>query len=109
MAQLTEKSLRPDFTFDDFKSDVDAWCKAEDKWLEELPKKVRKEGKGDAVGTIMRWGVADGSALYIVVKQKPLTLSHIEIGDAYRVPYMMIRGCRLTDVREFMQEEEHLK
>jgi len=105
MAQLTANSLKPDFTFEDFKSDVDAWFQAEDKWLKELPQKVRKEGKGDAVGTIMRWGVADGSALYIVVKQKPLTLSHIEIGDAYRIPYMMIRGCRLSDVRDAMKED----
>ena len=106
MAQLTEKSVKPDFTYEDFKHDngrlnFGALNDAEDKWLEELQKALRQKRKGDAIGTIMRWGVADGNAQYIVVKQKPLMLSHIEVGDAYAVPYMMIRGCRLSDIREW--------
>lgn len=54
----------------------------------------------DAIGwdNIMHFPVADGSALYKVVKEKPLTLQHIPSGDAYEVQGALIRGLRLSDL-----------
>jgi len=54
--------------------------------------------EGEIVGGIISFGVADGSAIYLVTKAKPLTLQHIDFCDAYRVHPAMIRGLRKQDI-----------
>jgi len=56
----------------------------------------------DAIGrdNIMRFPVADGSALYRVVKEKPLTLEHIPSGDAWEIPFAHIRGLTYADLKQ---------
>jgi len=48
--------------------------------------------------TVWRTPVADGYALYLVVKESPLTLQHIPYGDGYRAAGATIRGLTLADV-----------
>lgn len=50
------------------------------------------------VGFLMRFPIADGYALYVVSRQKPLQLQHIPSGDGWRIPPTHLRGLRLTDV-----------
>ena len=59
-----------------------------------------EEAELDAIGwdNIMHFPVADGKALYKVVKEKPLTLQHIPYGDAYQVQPALIRGLNFSDL-----------
>lgn len=53
---------------------------------------------------IMTFPVGDGSAMYKVVKENPLTLAHIPYGDAYQIAPAYIRGLQYSDLvsqREF--------
>jgi len=62
--------------------------------------KVSDELKdGEVVGAVVRFPYADGYAFYRVTKEKPLTLQHIPYGDAWNLPYPMIRGLRLADIK----------
>ena len=54
--------------------------------------------EGEIVGVRVSLSVADGSAEYIVVKESPLTLSHVPDGDAYRAHPALIRGLRKADI-----------
>jgi len=47
---------------------------------------------------IMRFHVADGYALYEVVKEQPLTIRHIPCFDAYEAEPALIRGLRYDDL-----------
>jgi len=71
-----------------------------DETLKAAADAARAKNPGDMVGETLHWGVADGSAVYMVVKQKPLLVAHVNVGDGYRVDPIMIRGLRLSDVRE---------
>jgi hypothetical protein len=57
----------------------------------------------DPKGYIMGFGVADGSALYVVEKLRPLTLCHIPHGDGYQIPDAHLRGINIDDVRAELQ------
>lgn len=52
----------------------------------------------DGGTTVLEFGVADGHALYAVIKRKPLTLQHIPFLDAYQIPAAYVRGLRIEDV-----------
>lgn len=52
---------------------------------------------------MMYFGVADGSACYIVKSRKPLVLQHVDYCDGYAVSYVMIRGLRVRDVEAMME------
>lgn len=47
---------------------------------------------------IVRFGVADGFAHYIVKSRKPLVLQHVDYMDGYHAPGALIRGLRLSDI-----------
>jgi len=69
------------------------------------------EAKADAkscVGHVISFGVADGGAHYLVVKEKPLTLQHIPYCDAYRADPILLRGLRLADVQDMIGRERKL-
>lgn len=52
---------------------------------------------------VMTFPVADGRACYLVVSEKPFTLQHIPVGDAWQIDYAHIRGLRLEDWRRQRQ------
>ena len=67
---------------------------------------ARAKNPGDMVGETLSWQIADGYATYMVVKQKPLMVAHVDAGDGYQVDPIMIRGLRLSDVRERVGREK---
>lgn len=97
MARL-QGSIAPDFEFDGKRpyEEYDAKVEA---WLEELKKGYRKLAKGDLVGEIVRFQIADGYAQYLIVKQRPFTLVHLDILDGYHANPATIRGYRLKDAQ----------
>lgn len=87
----------------------DGWREREAEALSTAQKTAQARNKGDLVGEILRWQRADGYAQYMVVSQKPLALAHLIIGDAWQVEAALIRGLRLTDVREMVRREGSLR
>lgn len=65
--------------------------------LQEAASKVDID-KGEVVGLIHSIPWADGAAYYLVTKEKPLTLQHIPVGDAWQIPYTYIHGTRKYDI-----------
>jgi len=59
-------------------------------------------------GETIRFQVADGYAVYGIVREKPLHLCHINEGDGYQIPDAHIRGLNLADVREMIRCEKAL-
>ena len=83
--------------------------KEEEQVLEVAREYWRKENKGDLVGEAIQWPRGDGAAMYMVVKQKPLTLAHVAIGDAWQVEPALIRGTTLADVRQMVKNSRAMK
>lgn len=55
------------------------------------------------IGALLLFGAADGYAMYIVTKARPLTLMHVYLGDGYQVQYPMIKGIDANDVRQMRE------
>ena len=50
------------------------------------------------LGSVYSAQVGDGRAYYLVVKEKPLTLAHIPVGDAWELNPAYIRGIKASDI-----------
>lgn len=58
-------------------------------------------------GKVIRFGVADGYASYMVISLKPVSLIHLEIGDAYQFQYAHLLTA--AEIRKCMKREESLR
>lgn len=90
------------------------WMKKETEYMERLAAEAKRvaavEGKpSDLVGEVLRWGRGDGYAQYMVWRQQPLQLIHLETGDAWAVEEALIRGLRVGDVRRMVESERRLQ
>lgn len=81
----------------------------EKKALAALDAKSHAIPPGEIVGAVLRWQVADGYAVYIVTKSRPLTLAHVGSGDAYSVDPALIRGLRRQDVLDMLERERRFR
>ena len=83
-------------------SDFNAYQEACEKYIEDL-RAVCKKHKPltKAVGEIIKFGVADGYALYMVYDMKPLELIHIATMDAYQFEHAdLLTAKRVTELIE---------
>jgi hypothetical protein len=73
-----------------------------ERYLDNLRKLVpAATGKNaDLVGKVVGFGVADGKALYMVWRTRPLELVFINYLDGYQIPDAYMRGLRVADIRE---------
>lgn len=78
---------------------LDAFFKRTSALLEQMTAKANALPEGEYVGAILSFPIADGKALYLVDKVKPLTLTPIQFLDGYQIPAAHIRGLTLDDVR----------
>lgn len=77
------------------------------RFTSELREWCTSHAKGDLVGKVVSWGVADGRAVYMVYRQNPrLELIHLPIHDAYQLPEEQIRGMRVSDIRKRVQADQ---
>ena len=74
--------------------------------LDQMMAKANALPEGEYVGAILSFPIADGKALYLVDKVKPLTLMPIPYMDGYQIPAAHIRGLTLDDVRQQVQREK---
>jgi hypothetical protein len=85
------------------------WQKQEQEYLTRLADRCKMNGTNPLHGEVIRFQRADGYALYMVWSTKPLALIHIELGDAYSVEDALLRGLRLSDVREQVEREQRIR
>ncbi len=84
------------------------WQKDEEDQLCRFRQQFKSENIGDAVGEVIKWQRADGYACYMVVKEKPLQLVHINHGDGYQVEDALIRGINLKEVKQMIGHERSI-
>lgn len=77
-------------------------------YIARLAVEARSTSTGALVGEIVRFQIADGYAQYMVWKEKPLTLVHLAIHDAWSIPEAHARGLRLADVRGMVERDRAL-
>lgn len=81
--------------------------KAENAWVEKVKAYARLNGSGKYAGEEVKFQVADGYAIYIVLSLKPVQLIHLPIGDGYQERFVN----RLTakDLTEEIERGQALK
>lgn len=85
-----------------FDNVVSNYAQAEKNHYERLKKwcKENTDSKSPLVGETIQFSVADGSAVYMVFSTSPLHLIHSSYGDGYQAHDALIRGLRVSDVKE---------
>lgn len=93
----------------DFRNyDVEKTMAREQDFIDKLAKIARNHGKGDLVGEVVRFGVADGYAQYMIWNHRPLELVHLPIGDAWQIPEAHARGLRISELRKQIENAKAL-
>ncbi len=105
MAQLARTPLVLAPETGDWQKDMDAECTA----LEALQAKADAIPPGQIVGALIRFPRGDGYALYVVTKEKPLTLQWVQFGDRWQTEYITIRGLRRADVQHMVDGERKMR
>jgi len=67
---------------------------------------ARANGSGKCRGEVVRFGVADGKASYVVLSLRPVRLIHLSAGDGYRFPY--VERLTASDIRGRVESERSL-
>lgn len=80
---------------------------AENEWLEQLSEYCRENGLGKYAGKIVRDGVADGYAMYMIFALRPLILIHIPLGDAWQSRWA--HRWTSSDVRQMADQYERIQ
>lgn len=94
MAELDNKLAPGDWN----STDDDSYARTE-KLLQALQEESNRIKLSETiVGVVVQFPIADGYAWYRVIKQRPLTLQHIPICDAFQIPHPYLRGLRKSDI-----------
>lgn len=62
--------------------------------------------RGEIVGRLVRYPIADGYAVYKIVSAKPLTLAHVDYMDGWTIPAAHLRGINLASVKEDLRVKD---
>lgn len=86
----------------------DAYFARTEKLMDDLHKKASALPKGEYVGALIRFPVADGYAVYYVHKLKPLTICHVPFGDKWRAHALIEKGLNVAEVKKMVDRERKL-
>lgn len=89
----------PDFNFE-------SWEEDDKKFTKELREFCFQCGEGKYVGKIFRIPHADGYAQYMVASEKPFSLIHMPLGDAWDSP--LVNGLTVKAIKSMIDGEERL-
>lgn len=78
------------------------------KLIDDMQEQSDNLPEGEVVGGIITFPVADGRAIYQVVKAKPLQLAHVPFGDAWHASEITIRGLNIEDVKLMLKRSKAL-
>ena len=93
----------------DLRGDYEEKIKTQERALTTLQQHADSLALGCLPGAMIRFQVADGYAHYIVTSTAPLTVSHINWMDGYRIPEAHIRGLKATDIAEQVRRQRAMK
>jgi len=85
------------------------WQAQERDYLQRLADRCKMNGTNPLHGEVVRWQRADGYACYMVWSTSPLALIHLELGDAYSVEAPLLRGLRLADIRDMVEQQNRIR
>jgi hypothetical protein len=85
-----------------------SWREDEARYIDELRAMAREDSKGALVGKVVSFQVADGYARYMVWRQSPLSLVHLDLMDGYRIPEAHARGLNLADIKALVARDDAL-
>ena len=88
---------------------IETWQEDEAAYLARLADRAKMNGTNPLHGEVVRWQRADGFACYMVWQTSPLQLIHLELGDAYSVEDALLRGLRLSDIRDMVEREKRMR
>lgn len=89
--------------------DWDREIKEESAALEKLQETSDKLKPGEIVGGLLRFPVCDGSAFYVVTKEKPLTIQWVPYSDRWSINPMTLRGMKKADVLQLLERARSLR
>ncbi len=75
--------------------DCEKSIEADNAYLKRFAAEFRKNGSSDLLVEVIRFQRGDGYAQYMVWNTRPLQLIWIELGDAWSVEPMSLRGMRV--------------
>ena len=79
----------------------------EQEWVYKVAKWAKKNNPTSKVaGKEFRYPVGDGSARFIVVSLRPLTLIHLPVGDCWNVTEVVRKGLDAKHVKEYCHPVE---
>lgn len=70
--------------------------------------RANTRSKNPVVGEVIDFPRGDGYASYVVFDTKPLSLIHLEDGDAWHADHITLRGLRVSDIREMADHKKRL-
>lgn len=70
--------------------------------------RANTRSKNPLIGEIIDFPMGDGYASYVVFETKPLSLIHLEEGDAWHADRITLRGLRVSDIREMADRKRRL-
>ena len=74
-------------------------------YIERLRTWARSRDSGKLTGKLVRTPVADGYAVYMILKHAPFSMLHLNIGDSWRAHSAWERGLRISDVKRSASED----
>lgn len=100
-------------TFDDYFIDGNYDRALDDKltreFFEGLAAYARSVNTGEYVGEVVYFPQGDGAAIYMVWQERPFSLVHIPIHDAWQLPEAHERGLELSDVVPQIEFERKMR
>lgn len=60
-------------------------------------------------GALLQFPAADGYAIYVVTKDKPLTLGHVNFCDGYTISAAHLRGLNRQDILNMLHQRKLMK
>lgn len=84
------------------------WQAQEKEFLDTLRANLRARDSSPLVGEELRWQRGDGYARYVVIRERPFEIGHLNIHDGYQVEPELIRGLRLSDAREMIEADKRI-
>ena len=83
----------------------DGWREQEDDWIRAMSAACREWSPHlKMAGRLLRFSIADGYALYMVLTRDPLQLIGLRLGDGYEIPAAHMRGLNLADILNLSEE-----
>jgi len=101
-SETSEFLQKPNESFND-------WCMRLDIEFNKVEAISNQLTGDDIIGALISFPVADGSAIYKITSERPLTFEHVPYGDAWQVEDALLRGLTLEEVRDRIKSTRESK